>query len=169
MNEIIEIIVGIKDKKKIWDLQGNPEKTRKCIENKNWWCIKSYPVNLSYLFKCPDDLVALSGMKRTRVPFESAFALSREEDKVKAIPGWDVESPTSSYSRFSQAARLMKVLGKPRGRGQRTSSSPTLASAHNLLCAQKSPWQSIPEKHTQAYIIQTQRYNELTYIHFLRC
>ena len=64
MNEIIEIIVGIKDKKKIWDLQGNPAKIRKCIENKNWWCIKSYPVNLSYLFKCPDDLVALSGMKR---------------------------------------------------------------------------------------------------------
>ena len=155
MNEIIEIIVGIKDKKKIWDLQGNPAKTvktRKCKENKKRWCRRSYPVNLSYLFKCPDDLVALSGMKRTRVPFESAFALSREEDKVKAIPGWDVESPTSSYSRFSQAARLMKVLGKPRGRGQRTSSSPTLASAHNLLCAQKSPWQSIPEKHTQAYL-----------------
>ena len=119
---------------------------------KNRWCKKIRPDNLSYLFKCPDDLVALSGMKRTRVPFESAFALSREEDKVKAIPGWDVESPTSSYSRFSQAARLMKVLGKPRGRGQRTSSSPTLASAHNLLCAQKSPWQSIPEKHTQAYL-----------------
>ena len=36
MNEIIEIIVGIKDKKK-WDLQGNPAKTvkpRKYIENK---------------------------------------------------------------------------------------------------------------------------------------
>ena len=37
MNEIIEIIVGIKDKKKILDLQGNPAKTvktRKCKENK---------------------------------------------------------------------------------------------------------------------------------------
>ena len=76
-------------------------------------------------------MVALSGMKRP-LPFESAFALSREEDKVKAIPAWDVESPTSY---FSQAARLMKVLGKPRGRGQRTSSSvvAALGSVHKNL------------------------------------